>query len=90
VTVGMADPLVNFRSGNAAGDQNHDYIPPRKGKATRKGPGALDDFAKMRAVQRDTMMSEGRRPVEGLIFLAVIAVWLILQLWVLPKAGVGS
>jgi hypothetical protein len=36
------------------------------------------------------MMSEGRRPVEGLIFLGVIAVWLILQLWVLPKAGFGS
>ena len=36
------------------------------------------------------MTNEGGRPVEGLLFLGVIAVWLILQLWVLPKAGVGS
>ena len=35
-------------------------------------------------------MNEGGRPVEGLFFLGAIAVWLILQLWVLPKAGVGS
>jgi hypothetical protein len=35
-------------------------------------------------------MNERGRPVEGLILLGVIAIWLILQLWVLPKAGVGS
>jgi hypothetical protein len=86
----MADPLVKFRSGNAAGDQNPDYIPPRKCKATRKAREPLDDLGKMRKVQRGAMMNEGGRPVEGLIFLGVIAVWLILQLWVLPKAGVGS
>jgi hypothetical protein len=35
-------------------------------------------------------MNERGRPVEGLLFLGAIAVWLVLQLWVLPKAGVGS
>jgi hypothetical protein len=35
-------------------------------------------------------MDEGRRPMEGLIFLGIMAVWLILQIWVLPKAGVST
>jgi hypothetical protein len=32
-------------------------------------------------------MDERRRTVDGLFFLAVLAVWLVLQIWVLPKAG---
>ena len=35
------------------------------------------------------MVERGRR-MEGLFFLGVLAVWLVLQIWVLPKAGVGT
>jgi len=35
-------------------------------------------------------MDDGRRAVDGLFFLGVLAVWVILQIWVLPKAGVGT
>jgi hypothetical protein len=32
-------------------------------------------------------MGERRRTMDGLFFLGVLVVWLVLQFWVLPKSG---
>lgn len=35
-------------------------------------------------------MDERRRAMDGLFFLGIIVVWMILQFWVLPKAGIST
>ena len=35
-------------------------------------------------------MSKASRPMEVLLLLGIFALWIILQVWVLPKAGVPT
>ncbi len=35
-------------------------------------------------------MNDKRLPMEILIFIGVLAVWLLLQTWLLPKMGVST
>jgi hypothetical protein len=36
------------------------------------------------------MLTEGGKKVEALVFLGFLVVWVVLQVWVLPKLGVKT